>query len=189
MENGKLALTFDKLVQLSEALDVDIAELFGEAGPAAAQHPSGSTRRSITRKGEGRTIETVRGNYLYLAAELLHKRMVPILGEVLVKDVSTYGEFLGHPGEEFIYVLEGTLELHTEMYTPARLEVGDSVYFDSEMKHAYIAVGDIPCRILSICATQEAHLEEVVERVEEIGKTAADSRELLKIRRRVKTEA
>jgi hypothetical protein len=46
--------------------------------------------------------------------------------------------------------------LHTEMYTPARLEKGDSIYFDSQMGHAYIAVGDRPCRILSICAPSES---------------------------------
>jgi uncharacterized cupin superfamily protein len=101
-----------------------------------------------------------RGNYLYLAGDLLHKRVVPIVGEVLAKDIQTYGEFMRHPGEEFVYVLEGVLELHTEMYTPVRLEPGDSVYFDSGMRHAYIAVGDTPCRILSICTTPERELIE-----------------------------
>jgi uncharacterized cupin superfamily protein len=71
-----------------------------------------------------------------------------------------------HPGEEFVYVLEGILELHTEMYTPARLEAGDSVYFDSGMRHAYIAVGDAPCRILSICTTPERELMESQQLIE-----------------------
>lgn len=162
MENGKIALTFDKLVRLSKALDVDIARLFGSPTSDVAR-PGGAMRRSITRAGEGRAIETARGNYLYLAGELLNKTIVPILGEVFAKDISTYGEMLKHHGEEFVYVIEGTLELHTEMYTPARLEVGDSVYFDSGMRHAYIAVGDAPCRILSICATPEAEIIDTLE--------------------------
>jgi transcriptional regulator with XRE-family HTH domain len=159
VENDKIALTFDKLVRLSEGLKIDIAQLFGPGGnePPVAQ---GATRRVISRAGEGRSIEMERGNYLYLAGELLRKRLVPIVGDVFAKDINTYGEYMRHHGEEFVYVLEGTLELHTDAYTPARLEKGDSVYFDSAMGHAYIAVGDKPCRILSICASPEHELIE-----------------------------
>ena len=161
MENGKTAITFDKLLKFSEALDVDIMEVIGgtEGGAVPesqrdARQP-GTKRRSIGRKGEGEVVETPRGNYLYLVAELLHKQFVPIVGDVLAKDITTYGEYAQHPGEEFVYVLSGTLELHTEMYTPAVLEEGDHVYFDSGMPHAYIARGDKPCRVLSICSTPD----------------------------------
>lgn len=159
IENGKVALTFEKLLCISEGLDVDISEFIG---PATKDPPKleSATRRSIVRAGEGQSIDMPRGNYLYVASELLNKRITPIIGDVFAKDIGTYGELMRHPGEEYVYVLEGTLELHTEIYTPARLEKGDSVYFDSQMGHAYIAVGDEPCRILSICATSEAHLVE-----------------------------
>ncbi|MEP7243680.1 MAG: XRE family transcriptional regulator [Gammaproteobacteria bacterium] len=157
VERDKIGLTFDKLVRLSEGLEIDIAQLFGAAGGEALRAES-ATRRSISRAGEGRSIEMPRGNYLYLAGDLLNKRIVPIIGEVLARDLKDYGELMRHSGEEFVYVVEGTLELHTEVYTPARLEKGDSVYFDSAMGHAYIAVGDKPCRILSICATAEREL-------------------------------
>ena len=176
IENGKLALTFDKLVIISEAFEVDISQLFGSSGSEPSR-PDGATRRSITRAGEGRSIEVERGNYLYLAGELLNKRMVPIFGEVFAKDIATYGEFLRHHGEEFVYVLQGTLELHTEMYTPARLETGDSVYFDSGMRHAYIAVGDEPCRILSICATREQEIVRTLEGVRVAAREPVASKE------------
>ena len=156
-ENDKIALTFDKLVLLSKGLEIDITELFGSVS-ADVPRTEGATRRSITRSGEGQAIETEKGNYLYVAAELLNKRIIPIIGEVFAKDIAEYEELQRHQGEEFVYVLEGTLELHTEIYTPARLEQGDSVYFDSSMGHAYIAVGDKPCRILSMCATSESQL-------------------------------
>jgi transcriptional regulator with XRE-family HTH domain len=156
-ENDKIALTFDKLVLISEALQIDIAQLFGSSAAAAA-HVEGGTRRSISRAGEGRSIETAKGNYLYVAAELLNKRFIPIIGEVFAKNISEYEELSRHHGEEYVYVLQGTLELHTEMYTPAILAQGDSVFFDSGMGHAYVAVGDEPCRILSMCATSESQL-------------------------------
>jgi transcriptional regulator with XRE-family HTH domain len=156
VENGKVALTFEKLVRISEGLKVDLTQLVGPPAKEMAQL-NGGMRRSISRAGEGRAIEMPRGNYLYVAAELLSKKIIPIIGDVFARTIEEYGgELMRHAGEEYVYVLEGTLELHTEMYTPARLEKGDSVYFDSQMGHAYIAVGDKPCRILSICASSEA---------------------------------
>jgi len=162
VENGKMDFSFEKLVRISEGLQIDIAELIGPGASEPIQTAS-ATRRSITRAGEGKSIEMRRGNYLYVAADLLNKRIVPIVGDVFCKDIAEYGEFLRHPGEEYVYVLEGTLDLYTEFYTPARLSKGDSVYFDSSMGHAYIAVGDEPCKILSICATSEADLEHALE--------------------------
>jgi len=180
VENDKMALTFDKLVRISEGLQVDIAELIGSSGKKAPA-AEGGTRRVVTRAGEGKAIETEQGNYLYVASELRNKKIVPIIGEVLAKNASEYPEFMQHPGEEYLYVLEGTLELHTEVYTPVRLEKGDSVYFDSGMPHAYVAVGDKPCRVLSMCATPEAHLIGSLERLAEVK--AASSVDLRKKRR------
>jgi transcriptional regulator with XRE-family HTH domain len=157
MENGKTALTLDKLLAFSEALDVDLSALLSPGATATAPAFDGSKRRSISRAGDGEVVETPRGNYLYLASELLQKQFIPIIGDVLARDISTYGEYSRHDGEEFVYVLSGTLELHTEMYTPAVLQVGDSVFFDSGMRHAYIAAGEEPCRIISICATTDPY--------------------------------
>jgi transcriptional regulator with XRE-family HTH domain len=157
VENDRMSLTFEKLVRLSDGLQVDFAELMNstaKAGPVG----DGGTRRAIVRAGEGKEVDIPQGNYLYVASELLNKRIIPIVAEVRAKDVSEYDEFMRHPGEEYVYVLEGTLEIHTEVYTPARLEKGDSMYFDSAMAHAYVAVGSKPCRIISICTTSEAQM-------------------------------
>jgi len=161
-ENDKTALSLEKLVMLSEGLDIDVSELFGTAAgePTLVQ---GATRRSVTRGGEGQEIEMKMGRYIYLATDLLHKKMIPIIGEVFTRDISEYDEFLHHDGEEFVYVVEGTLELHTALYAPVRLEVGDSVYFDSGMKHAYVAVGDGPCRILSVNTTSEQQIADLLK--------------------------
>ena len=186
VERDKLALTFDKLVRLSEGLQIDIAQLFGPSG-AESTRAEGATRRCITRAGEGRFIEMPRGNYLYLATELLNKRFVPILGEVSARDIKEYGELMRHQGEEFVFVVEGTLDLYTDIYTPARLDKGDSVYFDSGMGHAYIAVGDGPCRILSICATAERELMQTHQLIARNAKTTVVQPAPKKKRARKKT--
>ena len=69
-----------------------------------------------------------------------------------------------HTGEEFALVLEGAVELHTELYAPARLEAGDSIYFDSTMGHAYLAAAPGRCRVLAVCSGGEAHLREAMAR-------------------------
>lgn len=161
LENDKLALTFDKLVLLSEGLGVDITHFFG-ASVHGEDGVKGGTRRSIARVGEGQSIKVDRGHYLYVAADLLKKRMTPIIGEVFVTDVSQYDSYQKHSGEEFVYVLEGTLDFYTDTYTAVRLEQGESVYFDSTMGHAYVKVGDSPCRILSVCATPDAQMIEAL---------------------------
>jgi uncharacterized cupin superfamily protein len=99
---------------------------------------------------------------------------VPIIAEPHARSLAEFGELIRHPGEEFVYVLEGTVDLHTDLYTPARLEAGDSMYFDSGMGHAYIAVGLKRCRVLSICT--QSHLVEPPD-VEPLKPTPTRKRE------------
>jgi transcriptional regulator with XRE-family HTH domain len=157
IENDKMSLTFDKLSRLSSSLQVDISALFnGEASEDGL--PSASGRRSITRGGEGKAIETPNYSHLYPAWELLNKRIIPIIAEPHARSLEEFGELIRHPGEEYAFVLEGEIDLYTSLYAPVRLKAGDSIYFDSGMGHAYIAATDGPCRILSLCSAPETQL-------------------------------
>jgi len=170
MENGKISLTYDKLARVSKALEVDIGLFFAPATDAAsAQGASGlgTGRRSIMRAGDGREIDTDAYHHLYLATDLLNKRFVPMLAYPRARSMAEFGDWVRHPGEEYTYILEGTVELHTELYAPVRLEAGDSIYFDSGMGHAYIAVGDAPCQALTICSGDESQLISAVEKASE----------------------
>jgi transcriptional regulator with XRE-family HTH domain len=171
IENGKVSLTYEKMARLSKALSVDIGLFFTEEGnlPNLAL---ATGRRSIVRSGDGSSFET--SNYLHTfpANDLLNKRFIPIISEVHIRSNSDI-EMTRHSGEEYDYVLEGTLEVHTELYAPVRLEAGDSIYFDSGMAHAYIAVGKARCRVLTICSGEESQiitgLKEEPELTEEIA--------------------
>ena len=158
IENGKMSLSYDKLARLSAGLEIDIAQLFDASPSAPASTISG--RRIVTRAGTGLAIETENYSHLYPAADLLSKRFIPIVAQLHARSLAEFGELIRHPGEEYAYVLEGTVELHTDLYAPTRLETGDSVYFDSGMGHAYIAVGAGPCRVLSICSATQSELLE-----------------------------
>ena len=160
IENGKMSLSYDKLARLSAGLEVDIAQLFEPDAGIAPTNVHG--RRSITRAGEGLVVETENYSHLYPGADLLNKRLVPIVAEPHARSLAEFGELVRHAGEEFVYVLEGTVDLHTDLYAPARLEAGDSMYFDSGMGHAYIAVGLKRCRVLSICSATQSQLIEAL---------------------------
>jgi transcriptional regulator with XRE-family HTH domain len=159
VENDKLSLSYDKLVRICQGLEVDIARLFSPGLTQGAQSQA-TGRRIITRAGEGKEISTDTYRHLYPAAELLNKRFNPIIAELRARSIEEFGELVRHPGEEFAMVLEGEVDFYTELYAPTRLQVGDSVYFDSGMAHAYVCASDGPCRVLSICsATEQALLQ------------------------------
>jgi transcriptional regulator with XRE-family HTH domain len=156
IENGHMKLNYDKMMRIATGLNIDIGTLF--AAPVrqtveTTEPPSTGGRRSITREGEGRIIETHNLVQLYPAGDLLNKQIVPIITEVKARSRAEFGDLLRHPGEEYVLVLEGELELHSEHYAPVLLKPGDSIYFDSNMAHGYVAASDSLCRILSVCST------------------------------------
>jgi transcriptional regulator with XRE-family HTH domain len=150
LENGKMALTYDKLIRLALALNLDLKDLFEDAGPSSA--PIAVGRRSVTRAGEERDAESRQHAHHYPAADLLGKMMVPIIIDVQARSIAELGGLVRHAGEEFLYILSGTMELHSELYSPLALGPGDSVYFDSGMAHAYVRTSDEPCKMLSVSA-------------------------------------
>jgi transcriptional regulator with XRE-family HTH domain len=159
-ERNQLSLTYDKLRQLSEGLAVDITTFFD--GPGASELSGSSGRRSISRRDDGRLVETANYNHAYLNTDLLKKKFIPIIADVRARSLEEFGPLVRHTGEEFAYVLEGSIEVHTEFYSPAVLREGDSIYFDSQMGHAYVAAGPGRCRILSINSAPEMTLMEAM---------------------------
>lgn len=165
VENDRMSLTFDKIVSLCEGLNVDIGTLFtGDpapvAEPAAEAAPVAMmTRRSVDRVGgEDALVPTKNYRHRYLNTDITHKKMIPILVEHRARTMEEFGALVRHPGEEFVYVMEGAIELHTEFYAPTLVKAGESIYLDSTMGHAYLAAADGPCRTLSVCSSPEPAL-------------------------------
>jgi transcriptional regulator with XRE-family HTH domain len=156
VENDKMSLSYDKLARISRGLDIDIGQLFSSEATPSLSLATG--RRSITRAGEGRVIETETYVTTYCATDLLNKRFVPLIAEIHARSTAEFSEMVRHPGEEYAFVLEGTVELHTDLYAPVTLETGDSIYFDSGMGHVYINIGPGRCRVMSICSGDESQL-------------------------------
>src|SRR5436190_19699419 len=70
VENGLMSLTYDKLLQLTAGLKMEIAELFNPAIAAPAQGRPVTARRSISRAGQGKVIATKIYTYSYQCTDL-----------------------------------------------------------------------------------------------------------------------
>ncbi|WP_372018295.1 helix-turn-helix domain-containing protein [Pseudoxanthomonas sp. 10H] len=160
VEHDRLTLTYDKLLQLSQRLQLRMSELFAEQEDEAPG-PAVTARRSIGRIDDAIRVTTPNYDYYYLCPELRRKRMIPVLTRVRAKTIEEFGELVRHSGEEYIHVLEGRMEVHTEFYDPIVLETGESVYIDSNMGHAYIAAeGCDEVLLLGVCSSADEALME-----------------------------
>ncbi|MDJ0656992.1 MAG: XRE family transcriptional regulator [Xanthomonadales bacterium] len=160
VERGQLSLTYDRLIQLAEGLEVDISTLF--SGPHSSATSGAAGRRSVTRHGEPDIVETDNYRHFYPNTDLLRRPFVPIVAEMKARTLDEFGPLVRHSGEEFTYVLEGTVIVHTEHYAPTTLEVGDSIHIDSNMGHAYLAGCSGPCRVLSVCSATETAISDAL---------------------------
>jgi transcriptional regulator with XRE-family HTH domain len=156
MENERLGLTYDKLARLAVALEVDMGTLLTDAEPIQDLQASG--RRSVARRGSGKSVSTGNYDYLYVSTELSRKQMVPIVVKIHATSIEEFGPLIRHGGEEWIYVTKGDVEVHSEFYKPERLRVGDSIYLDSRMGHAFISLSKGGAEVVSVCSAPEAEL-------------------------------
>jgi transcriptional regulator with XRE-family HTH domain len=159
VEHDRLTLTYDKLQQLSQRLNMRMSELFADA--AESNEPAVTARRSVGRLDDAVRVNTKNYDYYYLCTELRRKRMIPVYTRIRAKSVEEFGELVRHTGEEFIYVLDGAVEVQTEFYDPVVLHAGESIYIDSNMGHAYVcAEGCEEAVVLGVCSAAEEGLME-----------------------------
>ena len=141
-ESGEVDMPISFLVKIGEVFHVDMTELL-----------TGETPRlsvlSVTRAGKGRDI-TRYDQYVYknLAHNFVHRKIEPLYVTV-PPDANRSLEPNSHDGQEFDYILSGTMRIvigKTELV----LQPGDSVYYDSRTPHAMQAVGNEPVHFLAM---------------------------------------
>ena len=158
VEQDKLSLTYDKLQQFTSRLGLTMAEFLAHETAALATLPSVTARRSLTAASNSVNVCTPNYDYEYLCADLREKRMVPIITRIRAHNLEEFVKLVRHQGEEFIYVLEGTIEVYLQFYTPVTLTVGQGIYIDSTMGHAYLAKDCESALVLGICSSEDPNL-------------------------------
>lgn len=158
VEADKLSLTYDKLQQFTSRLGLTMTEFLAQAEAPAAVTSAVTARRSLATGGNSVRVSTPNYEYEYLCADLRQKRMVPIIARIRTRDIAQFGQPLRHQGEEFIYVLEGTIEVHLQFYTSVTLGAGQGIYLDSTMGHAYVAKDCDSALVLAVCSSEDPNL-------------------------------
>ena len=138
VERDALSLSYQQLARLMEKLHLRAADLFEHASASA----SITGWRSIQR-GDAMTFQAVGADECgYACAELRHKKMMPLLVRLRGTQTTKHRWQLGGDGDEYLFVLEGSIEVSTQLYAPVVLNAGDSIYLDSRIEHSYAAAGN-----------------------------------------------
>lgn len=153
IESGAVTPPVATLLKIAQALDTHIGDFFVEAAP--------HNRYEVVRKGEHKKVSRkpapgkspLSYSYEALAFRLEKRHMEPFLVEFDI-DIDEEVPPLSHKGEEFVFVLEGELEFHAEEDV-VHLEHGDSLYFDSNIPHAFIGKGNIRARAVIVIYPEE----------------------------------
>ncbi len=132
VEKGDMEVSVSDLLKIASVLDTDISTLLDGKG----FHKKGVV---VTRSDSRVRVERKRRlDYESLAPHYSGRHMEPFLVEIKENDIVEYSS---HEGEEFHYVMAGTLKIVIDGKEHI-LEEGDSIYFDSSFPHALSAVGN-----------------------------------------------
>lgn len=145
IENAQTATSLETLSRLAQALGVSLATLF-----KSYDVPSGSAQ--LVPKGEGMEVVrrgTKRGHTYHLLSygQGPTKTFEPFL--ITIDHESETFPIFEHPGTEFIYMLEGSIEYRHGQHTYV-LNPGDALTFDGEVPHGPEKMIQCPIRFLSI---------------------------------------
>lgn len=144
LEAGEFMLPLGQLIKLSKALSLRMADVISP-GEEPFTIVKSDQRQSFSRFGKAR--ETSYGyEYESLAARKKNRTMEPF---IVTLHPSRADEPSSHDGQEFIYVLEGEMEVIIGD-TRDVLKPGDSVCYDSTTLHLVKAHGVKPAKILAV---------------------------------------
>jgi transcriptional regulator with XRE-family HTH domain len=158
-ERGQLALSYEKFSALGRALRMDMGSMFAEAGVTATPFAG----PVLTRSGQGVVYRGLSFSYEFLGTSAVGKQMSPILGTVHARHIDGPEDFARHPGEEFVYVLTGSIDVHFEHGQVIQLRRGDSLYFDSRVGHAYVSVSRQLAKVIGVITSESNMMRQARE--------------------------
>ena len=138
-ESGKEDIPVGKLYLIANALGVDPTVLLIGDSPRMADC-------TVVRQGNGVSVERYKGyKFTSLAYNYIGRQMEPMI--VALDPSDKKPDLVVHEGQEFNYVLEGTVAviLRGREYI---LKTNDSIYFNPAIPHGQRAVGGIPAASL-----------------------------------------
>ena len=143
-EAGNLDFSFTFLYRCAQIFHVDIVELLTGEVPKLSFY-------TVVRAETGLPIKRRKGfSYHHLAYRFKGKMAEPFLVTAPYSE-EAQNEPMAlsyHAGQEFDYVLEGSLKVQLEDYVEI-LHPGDAIYYDSGHGHGMVATGGSACTFLA----------------------------------------
>ncbi len=143
IENGKVSSPASTLYTIAKALNTKITYFFGD--------PDEDLPIILVRKNERQQYDRGGAEFGYKFQALAYKRREKLMEPFILytdkkigKDVS-----FSHPGEEVIFILEGTMEF-THGREKMILHKGDCIYFDASIPHLGKSVGKKPVKVFMV---------------------------------------
>lgn len=138
------------LIKIARALGVRLGTFLDdseEMGPVIHRRSFENEKATFTSH---QTSQNAHMDFVSLAGRKAGRNMEPFL--VQIKSGTGKESFSSHEGEEFLYVLEGSITVHygREEYT---LQQGDSIYYDSIVDHLVTATDATEAKILGVIYT------------------------------------
>lgn len=141
-ESGTVEIPVSYLFEAAKICGVDLTVLV--SGSEAHLHS-----HALIRQGKGMSVERRKDyDYKSLAYAFSGRRMEPFMVRVPPKTEQEL-TFTEHPGQEFIYLLKGKLEVRLGEKVLV-LEPGDSLYFTSRTPHALRSLEAEPAEFIDV---------------------------------------
>jgi transcriptional regulator with XRE-family HTH domain len=136
LESGAIAPSLAPLITITRALGVRLGTLLDDDTNVARV-------KSLETSSDGGVLD-----FFSLAQGKASRHMEPFVITVNPTEASDH-KLSSHEGEEFIYVLEGEIDVEYGKDVVV-LGAGDSIYYDSIVPHQVRAVAAGPARILAV---------------------------------------
>jgi transcriptional regulator with XRE-family HTH domain len=150
IENHLVSPSLGTMTKLARALGVRVGNFLGETQGEPFTIVRKDERKNVSRFASK---EGVKYGYSYesLGFDKKDRHMEPFIVTLEPATVKT-SKTSSHEGEEFIFVLEGEMEVilgnHTDVLSP-----GDSIYYDSTIPHRVQCHQDSETKILAVLFT------------------------------------
>lgn len=148
IENNELLPSLAPLIKIARVMGVRLGTFLDDddmLGPIVNR----SEERNATISFSNNNSEARESmNFYSLAGQKSGRHMEPFLVELETSEKKEF-QSSSHEGEEFLYVIEGNVEINygDQVYL---LEKGDTIYYDSIVAHHVHASGDTGSKILAV---------------------------------------
>jgi Predicted transcriptional regulators len=149
LETGRVVPTLRNLARIAMVFSKDLSYFFETEPTAMFRIHRQKDRVRLPQTG----VEPPTYFFESLGYMVPDRHMDPYFAEFVPMARTPEPKAHMHPGFEFLYVLEGELELrHGDQEN--MLEPGDAVYFDSGTPHSYQCAGKAPAKVIIVTMHQ-----------------------------------